>query len=95
MLRRLCLESVFAAFAALSFIQAYTFWVELATRPASPSSLLPLYGPGIAFVLFLWGACDILVSSSDTPVSGRRLQVLFVGGLLLMLWALLSSQLWR
>jgi hypothetical protein len=88
----LLVEVLSAAGAALSFIAAYWFWVEIQTRPAQPTSFMPLYLPAIGCGAFVWALVEAF---GRKPAGSREVMCPFVIGLIASALALLWPQTWR
>lgn len=84
LLLRLLTEGVFAAGAALSFILAYGFWVELATRSASPNSVVvPLCCPALASLVLARGAIHVLGKAHGSAIWDRKSATYLATGVIL------------
>ncbi|HOB76715.1 MAG TPA: hypothetical protein PKG54_19565 [Phycisphaerae bacterium] len=88
-------EGFFAAGAALSFIAAYSFWVQVQTRPGNPSSEMPLFAPGVGCTAFLYGLVDLLWRDRLEPVMDRKTTWCLLIGLGATLTGFLWPGLWR
>ena len=94
-IRYLLAESVFAAGAALSFLAAYAFWVEVQTRFGTPSSMMPLYAPAAGCIAFLYGLVTLLGQDRQQPPLTRCVVWCFLIGLGATAAGVLCPSLWR
>jgi hypothetical protein len=92
---RLVVDGIFAAGAALSFDAAFSFYVELVTRPGVPSSMMPLYGPAAGSVAFGVGLVLSLIKSRQERVWDSSLTLCLGVGAGATILGVFSGGLWR
>lgn len=94
-IRYLLAEGFFAAGAALSFMAAYIFWVEVQCRPATPSSMMPLYAPAVGCAAFLWGLIVLVWQNRQQPPLSHSVSWCLRIGLAAMVVDFFCPRLWH
>jgi hypothetical protein len=97
----LILEVLFAAGAALCFLDAYSFaiYVQARSEPGGigghPASMIRLYGPALGSAAFLGGLICLLWQDHQRPALNKRVLILLLAGLLAVLGSRLWPDVWR